>query len=181
MTSAGPGQSRESCQKGDVPLPPQIKMAFFSQVARMNQVTKKNKYIPLNALVISCVVVLLSFLWQGTKGFNLWDEGYLWYGVQRVLQNEVPILDFLAYDPGRYYWSAAFLKVVGDNGIMSLRVAVAIFQAAGLFVGLLLVAQSAKVKGKADIVFWLIAVATLVVWMFPRHKLFDISIVTNNL
>lgn len=151
-------------------------MAFFSQVAGMNQVTQKNSYIALYTLAISVLVVFLSFNWQGNKGFNLWDEGYLWYGVQRVLQNEVPILDFLAYDPGRYYWSAAFLKVSGDDGIMTLRTAVAIFQAAGLFVGLLLVAQSAKVKGKADIVFWLIAVATLVVWMFPRHKLFDISI-----
>lgn len=151
-------------------------MAFLSQVASMNQVTQKNSYIALYTLAISVLVVFLSFNWQGNKGFNLWDEGYLWYGVQRVLQNEVPILDFLAYDPGRYYWSAAFLKVSGDDGIMSLRIAVAIFQAAGLFVGLLLVAQSAKVKGKADIVFWLIAVATLVVWMFPRHKLFDISI-----
>ncbi|MBZ0072515.1 MAG: hypothetical protein K8I04_12425 [Gammaproteobacteria bacterium] len=128
------------------------------------------------ALVISGFVVLLSFLWQGNKGFNLWDEGYLWYGVQRVLQNEVPIRDFLAYDPGRYYWSAALLKVAGDDGVMSLRAAVAVFQVAGLFVGLLLVAQSAKVKGKTDIFYWLIAAATLAVWMFPRHKLFDISL-----
>jgi hypothetical protein len=142
----------------------------------MNQVTQKNNYIPLKALIVSCLAVLISFLWQGNKGFNLWDEGFLWYGVQRVLIGEVPIRDFMAYDPGRYYWSAALASLFGDNGIMSVRAAAAAFQALGLFVGLLLVARSEKLKDRLDIVFWLIAVATLVVWMFPRHKLFDISI-----
>lgn len=142
----------------------------------MNQGTQKNNYILIKALVISCLVVFILFLWQGNKGFNLWDEGFLWYGVQRVLLGEVPIRDFMAYDPGRYYWSAALVSIFGDNGIMSLRAAVAVFQALGLFVGLLLVAQSEKTKGQIDIIFWLMIAATLVVWMFPRHKLFDISI-----
>lgn len=143
----------------------------------MNQVLQKNNHIPVKALVISCLVILISFLWQGNKGFNLWDEGFLWYGVQRVLIGEVPIRDFMAYDPGRYYWSAALVSIFGENGIMSVRAAVATFQALGLFVGLLLVVErSEKPKGRIDIVFWLISLATLVVWMFPRHKLFDISI-----
>lgn len=142
----------------------------------MSQDEQNNKHIPFKNLAISCFVILLLFIWQGNKGFNLWDEGFFWYGVQRVMLGEIPIRDFMAYDPGRYYWSAALLSVVGDNGIMSVRAAVAIFQALGLFVGLLLVAQSTKAKGKADVVFWLISAATLVVWMFPRHKLFDISL-----
>lgn len=142
----------------------------------MNQFTQNNNYIFLKAIVTSCLVVLSSFLWQGNKGFNLWDEGYLWYGVQRVLIGEVPIRDFMAYDPGRYYWSAALVKTFGDNGILSVRAAVAAFQAVGLSVGLLLVAQSEKLKGRINILFLLMMVATLVVWMFPRHKLFDISI-----
>lgn len=141
----------------------------------MSQITQKHNHISLKALAISCVVVLISFLWQGNKGFNLWDEGYLWYGVQRVLLGEVPIRDFMAYDPGRYYWSAALASIFGDNGIMSVRAAVATFQALGLFVALLLVAQSKK-NNKTEVLFWLISAATLVVWMFPRHKLFDISI-----
>jgi hypothetical protein len=141
----------------------------------MNQVTQKN-YIALNALAISCLVVLISFLWQGNKGFNLGDEGFLWYGVQRVLLGEVPIRDFQAYDPGRYYWSAALVSIFGNNGIMSLRAAVAVFQTLGLFVGLFLVAQSQRLKSRADIVFLFLSAITLAVWMFPRHKLFDISI-----
>ena len=142
----------------------------------MNQVTQKNNYIALNALAISCLVVLISFLWQGNKGFNLWDEGFLWYGVQRVLLGEVPILDFMAYDPGRYYWSAALLSVAGDKGIMSVRAAVAVFQALGLFTGLLLIARSGNTEIKYSALFWIISAATLAMWMFPRHKLFDISI-----
>lgn len=142
----------------------------------MSQDEKNNKHIPFQNLAISCLVIFLLFVWQGNKGFNLWDEGFFWYGVQRVMLGEIPIRDFMAYDPGRYYWSAALLSVAGDNGIMSVRAAVAIFQALGLFVGLLLVTQSTKAKGKADVVFWLISAATLVVWMFPRHKLFDISL-----
>jgi len=142
----------------------------------MGRVIQENNYIPIKTMAISCLVTLLSFLWQGNKGFNLWDEGFLWYGVQRVLLGEVPIRDFMAYDPGRYYWAAALVSIFGDNGIMSVRAAVALFQALGLFVGLLLVAQSEKPKGRVDVVFWLISAATLVVWMFPRHKLFDISL-----
>ncbi|CAN7173096.1 hypothetical protein LJR039_000274 [Pseudorhodoferax sp. LjRoot39] len=142
----------------------------------MSQFTKEKNRVPLGILAISCSIVLISFFWQGNKGFNLWDEGYLWYGVQRVLIGEVPLRDFMAYDPGRYYWSAALIRIWGDNGIMSVRATVATFQAAGLFVGLSLVAQSRNFKSRTDIVFWLIAAATFMVWMFPRHKLFDISI-----
>lgn len=142
----------------------------------MSREVQNNRRTLVKVLAISCLLVLLLFAWQGNKGFNLWDEGFLWYGVQRVLLGEVPIRDFMAYDPGRYYWSAALLSIVGDNGIMSLRAAVAIFQAIGLFVALLLVAQSTKSEDEANITFLVISAATLSVWMFPRHKLFDISL-----
>lgn len=130
----------------------------------------------LAALALSLAAVAVLFAWQGHKGFSLWDEGFLWYGIQRVLRGEVPILDFMAYDPGRYYWSAAVLRLLGGDGIMDVRLAVAVFQAAGLFVGLLLIARSAQHQGKDYGIFMLAALLTLVVWMFPRHKLFDISL-----
>ena len=124
-------------------------------------------------LVLSSAVVLALFLWQGHKGFSLWDEGYLWYGAQRVMLGEVPIRDFMSYDPGRYYWSASLMSLWGDNGIMALRGAVAVFQAIGLFAGLLLIARSTKSQ---SLVYLLLAAGTLALWMFPRHKLFDISL-----
>lgn len=117
--------------------------------------------------------VFVSFVWQGHVGFSLWDEGFLWYGVQSVMVGEVPIRDFMSYDPGRYYWCAAIMAAWGDNGIMALRAAVAIFQATGLFIGLSLVAKHAKWK---DLIYCLLVAVMLAAWMFPRHKLFDISL-----
>lgn len=126
-------------------------------------------------LAIACLTVFLQFAWQGNKGFNLWDEGFLWYGVQRVLLGDVPIRDFMAYDPGRYYWSAVLLSVVGDNGIMGVRTVLALFQALGMFVGMLLVARSGSGNIKIELPYWIASAAILAVWMFPRHKYFDIS------
>lgn len=133
----------------------------------------KNKHLPFQILVLAAFVVFALFIWEGNKGFNLWDEGFLWYGAQRVMLGEVPIRDFMAYDPGRYYYSAALMSLLGNNGIMALRIAVAIFQTMGLFVGLLLIARTIK---KQNFFYILLSVITLIVWMFPRHKLFDISL-----
>jgi hypothetical protein len=124
------------------------------------------------ALVAGCAVTAL-FVWQGRLGFSLWDEGYLWYGTQRVMLGEVPIRDFQSYDPGRYYWSAALMSLWGDNGIVALRGSIAIFQALGLFICLALLASGST---RPIRYLWLPAAITFVVWMFPRHKLFDTSI-----
>jgi hypothetical protein len=139
---------------------------------------QQDSRLAMQAFLLSVLVVGLLFLWQGSKGLNLWDEGYLWYGAQGVMRGEVPIRDFMAYDPGRYYWSAAWMMLWGDNGIMSLRLSVAIFQVCGLFVGLLLVARSIppNEKDRYKYLFWGIVATTLAIWMFPRHKLFDLSI-----
>lgn len=126
--------------------------------------------------IISSIFVALLFLWQGHKGFSLGDEGFLWYGVQRVLVGEIPIRDFMAYDPGRYYSAAALLYAFGDNGIISLRIVIAIFQAIGLFVALFLIKQSSYDKSKAEVLFLLTSAMLLILWMYPRHKLFDITL-----
>ncbi|PHR30084.1 MAG: hypothetical protein COA36_01495 [Desulfotalea sp.] len=131
------------------------------------------KLSPLSTLALAISIIIALFVWQGNTGFSLWDEGFLWYGVQRVMLGEVPVLDFMSYDPGRYYWSAAIMSLLGDNGIMPLRAAVALFQVIGLFAGLMLIVRS---QLKQNIVFILLSTIILVVWMFPRHKLFDISL-----
>lgn len=142
----------------------------------MRSKLKIHSCLPLKVLALSIGVVFAIFAWQGNKGFSLWDEGFLWYGAQRVMLGEVPIRDFMAYDPGRYYWSAAFMSILGDSSIMSLRIATAIFQILGLFTGLLLIAKTGKDYRKGNGVYLLLSAATLAVWMFPSHKLFDISI-----
>lgn len=137
---------------------------------------KNVNWLPIRILTLAFLVVFLLFAWQGNVGFDLNDEGYLWYGAQRVMLGEVPIRDFMSYDPGRYYWSAMFMNLFGDNGIMTLRGAAAIFQTIGLFVGLLLIARMSKVISLQNFIYLLISAGTLVLWMFPRHKVFDMSL-----
>ena len=138
----------------------------------MLTLTTKNNFFPFQILVFAAFVVFVLFSWQGNKTFNLWDEGFLWYGVQRVMLGEVPIRDFMSYEPGRYYWSAALMSLWGDSGIIALRGAVAVFQTIGLFTGLLLITQSVK----NQFFYLLLSAITLVTWMFPHFRLFDISL-----
>lgn len=137
------------------------------------------KYFPDNRRQIIAILLLAVagslalFFWQGHQGFSLWDEGFLWYGAQRVMVGEVPMRDFMAYDIGRYYWSAAFMSLVGDNGIVALRAASTIFQAIALCIGLAVLARS---SAKQSRLFWLLAAITLVAWMAPQYRLFDTSL-----
>lgn len=124
--------------------------------------------------LFSIAVVWAGLLWQGRMGFQLSDEGSLWYGTQQVMKGDVPIRDFMSYDIGRYYWSAALMSLQGDNGIMALRYAVAVFQVLGLYSGLILVARTSVKPWSFP--WFAMATAILVVWMYPRHKLFDASI-----
>lgn len=134
---------------------------------------KKIQYLLIFAYAF--ILVFIIFLVQGNMGFNLWDEGFLWYGVQRLMAGDVPVRDYMAYDPGRYYWSAGIMNLIGSNGIMSLRLSVAVFQFLGLFVGLMLIARGMN-KNKDYPAYLFLSGLILIIWMFPRHKLFDISL-----
>jgi len=125
------------------------------------------------AALLAVIIVLGFFIWEGRTGLSLADEGYLWYGAERTMLGDVPIRDFMAYDPGRYYWCAALMQAFGNNGIMSLRVAVAIFEALGLVCALLVIRSEAKPTGVLQVTA---AAFVLVLWMFPRHKLFDVTV-----
>jgi hypothetical protein len=129
---------------------------------------------PAKAVLLGIAMVVALFAWEGHLGFSLWDEGYLWYGVQRVMSGEVPIRDFQAYDPGRYYWSAALMRLSGTHGLMALRETVVIIQALALAAALGCLAAVGRKRG--DFLFILLCALTLLVWMVPRHKLFDISL-----
>jgi hypothetical protein len=138
--------------------------------------TKERPVGYLILLAISAVFVAGNFLWQGHDGFNLWDEGYLWYGARQIVAGEIPIRDFMAYDPGRYYWAAAYFSIIGDNGIIALRAAVALFQVIGLYAGLWTVSIALRHTTAKNIAYLCIVAVTLMTWMYPRHKIFDISI-----
>ncbi|MDH0748968.1 hypothetical protein N5D61_21805 [Pseudomonas sp. GD03842] len=131
----------------------------------------------LMLLAISLFSVVVNFLWQGHTGFNLWDEGYLWYGAKEIAAGAVPIRDFMAYDPGRYYWAASYFWLSGDTGISALRVSVALFQVLGMYAGLWTISLALRGRSFTSTLIYLsLAAITLMTWMYPRHKIFDISI-----
>lgn len=127
----------------------------------------------LLALLVASLFVTASFVWQGAYGLNLSDEGFLWYGAQRVHAGEVPLRDFMSYDPGRYYWSAAWMALAHDHGVIALRSAAAAFQVLGLTTALWLLVRSGSIR---DVLFLILSALVLFAWMYPRHKLFDISL-----
>lgn len=131
---------------------------------------------PLAIAGLAIFSVVALFIWQGHAGFSLWDEGFLWYGAQRTTLGEVPIRDFMAYDPGRYYWSALWMTLLRDDGIVTLRLAIAAFQVLGLAAGLWLVAASFPKGQRPAFGFLLLSALILIVWMYPRHKVFDAAL-----
>ena len=68
------------------------------------------------AVLLSAVASLTVFSLQWRYGFNLGDEGWLWYISQRTALGDVPLRDFFSYDPGRYYWTAGVFKLLGRSG-----------------------------------------------------------------
>lgn len=124
------------------------------------------------AMAVALVFIAGSQFLEIHYGLNIWDEGFLWYGVQRVWEGEVPIRDFMAYDPARYYWVVGISSLWGGRGIIDLRIAVAVFQWLGLVSALWVLASSARFR----VFGFLLCAAVLCAWMLPRHKLFDISV-----
>jgi hypothetical protein len=161
------------------------KVHWLQHPFRMNSIRKRvfmHKIIKYAAtpssiaIIVSALTVLLLFVWEGHKGLGLGDEGFLWYGAQRVMVGEVPIRDFMAYEPARYYWAAGLMTLRGDNGLVSLRIAIALFQWLGLLIALQMLVRSFPAKDRGSIIFVVVAAVTFAAWMVPRHKLFDISI-----
>jgi hypothetical protein len=125
---------------------------------------------PSHILLLAIVLLGASFTVQGRQGINLADEGFLWYGAQQTARGKVPLRDFQSYDPGRYFWSAAGMHLFGE-GLVALRFSETVFQLLGLWVGLLAASRVAQ--------SWALLAAVglmLTLWMFPSHKLFDITL-----
>ncbi|MBP3983131.1 hypothetical protein J5837_01735 [Pseudoxanthomonas helianthi] len=121
---------------------------------------------------LASLAALAIYFFEGHAGLNLWDEGYLWYGSQRVVLGEMPMRDFYAYDPARYYITAAVMRGLHSDGIIAVRIASYAFQALGIWT--LLIALK---RDHTHISQWntLLVLILVLLWMFPRHKLFDVS------
>jgi hypothetical protein len=110
------------------------------------------------------------YLLDADLGLNFSDEGYLWYGTEAVRQGLVPVRDFQAYDPGRYWWTAGWSFVLG-SGLMPLRLSCVFFQCLGVFAGLLAARRLCR-----HWTFMLGVALLLCAWMHPRYKCFEQSI-----
>lgn len=110
-----------------------------------------------------------AFLLQGHIGLGFYDEGFMWYGAQRVLAGEVPLRDFQAYDVGRYYWSAAWMAVAGDDGIRPFRVGNALLVALTLATVVWLI-RAAPGRSAA---LTTLATASIWLWMAPDFRAAD--------
>jgi hypothetical protein len=123
---------------------------------------------PLNLIVLAALLVVVFFLLQGNVGLNIADEGFLWYGTIRTALGDVPMRDFQAYDPARYYWGALWFKAIGNNGIIALRISQAIFQFFGLSLALLLLRRVFSAWSAL-----IAAAAILLIWLFPPWKIYE--------
>ena len=119
------------------------------------------------AIAIACVLVGAFQLLTVRVGLHMNDEGFLWYGVQRTVAGDVPLRDFQAYDPGRYYW-CALLAGPSGTGIVAVRWAVALFGAIGLVLALLVASRFARHPLSLAV-----CGVVLLLWMYPRYKLFE--------
>lgn len=147
---------------------------FQLEVKFSNRAQSKACELPFWQLALfAAIATALLFAAQYDKTLSLWDEGFLWYGAQRTALGEVPVRDFMSYDPGRYYLTAAFLAVAGDNGIVAVRGMLAFVQAAGFLAALCILARASDSRPGA---FMLLAAAVVLFWMIPRHKMFDVSL-----
>jgi hypothetical protein len=118
------------------------------------------------ALIIAlCVAAsLLATRYQESLGP---DEAYLWYGVLRLFQGEVPQRDFRSYEPGRYLWCALFALILG-RGLWPVRLATHVFY--GLCLGAAL--ATLRYVGLSWLDVLLVAVL-LGAWAHPMHKLYE--------
>ncbi len=125
-------------------------------------------------LGLACAGSLLFFALNYASGINLWDEGHLWYGVQRTALGEFPVLDFMSYDPGRYYWSALFIKIFRNSSIVICRAAASVFEVFAILVGLRLIWNSSNSTIKLrNFLFLNVATLILALWMYVWYKIFD--------
>lgn len=104
--------------------------------------------------------------------FRIADDGLLWYGAQRTLGGDIPLRDFWSYDPFRYYWCAAGMALLHDQGYVVLGIVTALFGALSLWIAARLVFRDGATAS-----WWVFlpVIATFILWMVPRAKLFDIG------
>jgi hypothetical protein len=129
-----------------------------------------------NFSVAAVAALCISGLWfwlTWRYGFDLSDEGFYWYGAQRVFWGEVPLRDFMSYDIGRYYWAAAFMHLMGDDGLFAARVSAAVYRAFGTILGVFISLLALQREGTVRWLFALVVACILTICAVPYYKAYD--------
>ena len=134
----------------------------------------KNKFCIYLVLFIQSLILLESH--NKIQIDILFDQGYLWYGVQRVISGEVPIRDFSSYDLGRYYLIANAINFIGINNYFTFRLALGLVQLFGISTALILISRKLDLFKKEDILYLIVTTVTITTWMFIPNRAFEASI-----
>src|SRR6266581_295096 len=71
--------------------------------------------MPISLLVPSYLFLLFSM----DLNLNVYDEGIVLYGANRILKGDIPYRDFwTSYGPGQYYALATLFKVLGSSVLL---------------------------------------------------------------
>lgn len=128
--------------------------------------------LPIAALAtIGVSVVWFLLTWR--YDLDLADEGFYWYGAQRVALGEVPIRDFMAYDIGRYYWASAFMHWLGQDGLFVARLSAAVYQCVGTLIGVYLSLLALQRDGRVRWIFAVLVALILTAFVTPYYKSYD--------
>lgn len=108
-------------------------------------------------------------------GIDLADEGFYWYGAQRVLNGEVPLRDFMAYDVARYYWAAAVMQLLGSDGLAAARAAAWSIYLPGVALACIIVIRGLPEDAKGSLAWILVLTVAFLTcfWVIVYYKVFD--------
>lgn len=134
------------------------------------------KYFNLKIFALPLLLTLALFLLNSNYGYNHWDEGYYWDGIQRTMAGEVPIRDFMAYDPGKYYFSAWLMKLWGDNGLVSLRLSLAVVQVIAVYSALYVLVNNTT---KQNLLFIAASATLLLLWVRSYDQFLPVFLLIN--
>lgn len=126
----------------------------------------------LEACAVAVFLGALLFSWQWSYGFNMGDEGWLWYISQHISFGKMPIRDTFGYDPGRYLWSAAWFKILGADGLFEQRLANASFGVIGLACAYATM-QRAYVNATTRVA---VTIMLAIALCYPLHKVYEQSL-----
>jgi hypothetical protein len=117
-------------------------------------------------IVAAFVVLMTLWLLRWDEPVDA-DEGYLWYGTQRIVAGEVPLRDFRSYEPGRYVWCAPAVGLLPYR-LSALRASSHAFSFCGVSTALVaLRAAEVPLAGTG------LAAVAIGAWAFPQYKLFE--------